>query len=115
MKKRILSFKYAFKGVFFLFKDQPNAWIHLVAAVGVVIAGLIFNLSTTEWLWIVFAIGFVFSAELFNSAIEEVVNLVSPEFNKKAGKIKDLAAAAVLISAVTAAIVGLVIFIPKIL
>ena len=115
MKKRILSFKYAFKGVFFLFKDQPNAWIHLVAAVGVVIAGLIFNLSTTEWLWIVFAIGFVFSAELFNSAIEEVVNLVSPEFNKKAGMIKDLAAAAVLISAVTAAIVGLVIFIPKIL
>ena len=114
MKKRILSFKFAFKGVFLLFKEQPNAWIHMVAAIGVVVAGLIFKLSTTEWLLIVFAIGFVFSAELFNSAIEEMVNLVSPDFNKKAGKIKDLAAAAVLISSVTAAIIGLIIFIPKI-
>ena len=113
--KCIQRFQFAFKGLFFLFKDQQNAWIHLFAAIGVVIVGFFLRLSTTEWLLVVFAIGFVFSAELFNSAIEEIVNLISPEYNKKAGMIKDLAAAAVLISAITAAIIGLIIFIPKII
>lgn len=115
VKKCVQSFQHAFKGLFFLFKDQQNAWIHLFAAVGVIVAGFFFRLSTTEWILVVFAIGFVFSAELFNSAIEEIVNLISPEYNKKAGLVKDLAAAAVLISAITAAIIGLIIFIPKII
>jgi len=114
MKKRILSFYYAFRGIFLLFKGQVNAWIHLVIAIGVVIAGILFKLPATEWLLVVFAIGFVFSAELFNSAIEEIVNLISPDYNKKAGMIKDLAAGAVLIAAITSIIIGLVIFIPKI-
>jgi len=113
-KKNIQSFQHAFKGLFILFRDQQNAWIHLLAAIGVIVAGFFFGLSTSEWILVVFAIGFVFSAELFNSAIEEIVNLISPEYNKKAGLIKDLAAAAVLISAITAAILGGIIFIPKI-
>ncbi len=115
VKKSIQSFQHACKGLLFLFREQQNAWIHLFAATGVVVAGFFFRLTTTEWLLVVFAIGFVFSAELLNSAIEEIVNLVSPDFNKKAGKIKDMAAAAVLISAITAAIIGLTIFIPKII
>ena len=115
MKKRFLSFRYAFKGIAFLFRSQPNAWIHLVATAGVIVAGILLHLSTTEWLLIAFAVGFVFSAELFNTAIEELVNLVSPEFHKKAGKIKDLAAGAVLVAAITAVIIGLVVFAPKVL
>jgi len=113
MKKRLLSFKFAFRGLFFLFKDQPNAWIHLVAAIGVIIAGIFFRLSNSEWMFISLAIGFVFSTELANSAIEELVNKVSPEQNPVAGKIKDLAAGAVLLAAITALVIGLVIFIPK--
>ena len=53
MKKRLLSFKFAFRGLFFLFKDQPNAWIHLVAAIGVIIAGIFFRLSNSEWMFTV--------------------------------------------------------------
>ncbi|NQV01403.1 MAG: diacylglycerol kinase family protein [Bacteroidia bacterium] len=92
MRKRVLSFKFAFRGLVLLFRGQPNAWIHLVAAVGVVVAGILLHLSALEWLFISLAIGFVFSTELFNSAIEELVNKVSPEQHPLAGKIKDLAA-----------------------
>lgn len=115
MKRRIRSFLYAFRGIYFLFREQPNAWIHLVAAIGVIIAGFLCHLSTIEWGLVIFAIGLVFSAELFNSAIEGIVNKVSPEFNPLAGKIKDLAAGAVLVAAITAAIIGVVIFLPKLI
>ncbi|MFC2102420.1 diacylglycerol kinase family protein [Bacteroidota bacterium] len=114
MKKRILSFKYAFRGLVHLLKGEPNAWIHLVAAIGVIIAGILFRISTVEWLAIAFAIGFVFCAELFNSAIETLVDKVSPEQHPLAGKTKDLAAGAVLIAAITALVIGLVVFVPKV-
>ncbi len=113
MRKRLLSFKFAFQGLYHLFRGQPNAWIHLVAAVGVIVAGILFHLSTSEWLFIICAIGFVFSTELVNSAMEELVNKVSPEKHPMAGKIKDLAAGAVLVAAIIAAIIGSIIFIPK--
>lgn len=113
MRKRLLSFKYALGGIYFLFKDQPNAWIHLVAAAGVIVAGYLFHLSAAEWIFITFAIGFVFCAELINSAIESLVDKVSPEQHPIAGKIKDLAAGAVLVAAITAAVIGLAIFVPK--
>ncbi|TSA30615.1 MAG: diacylglycerol kinase family protein [Bacteroidetes bacterium] len=114
IRSRLISFKYAFRGLLFLFKGQPNAWIHLVAAVGVIVAGILFRLSTVEWLFVMFAIGFVFSAELFNSAVEELVNKVSPEEHPLAGKVKDLAAGAVLVAAITAAVIGGIVFVPKI-
>lgn len=106
---------YAFRGLNFLFRGQPNAWIHLTAAIGVIIAGFLCHLSSIEWGVIIFAIGLVFSAELFNSAIEELVNKVSPEFHPLAGKVKDLAAGAVLVAAITAAIIGAIIFLPKLI
>ncbi|MBN1197936.1 MAG: diacylglycerol kinase family protein [Bacteroidales bacterium] len=115
MKKRLLSFRYAFQGLFHLFRGQPNAWIHLIAAIGVIIAGFLCGLSVTEWGFIIFAIGMVFAAELFNSAIEELVNKISPEHDLVAGKIKDLAAGAVLVAAISAAILGLLIFLPKLI
>ena len=114
-KKRLDSFKFAFAGIRDLFKTEPNATIHLIAAILVIVLGFFFSISSTEWCFIVFAIAIVSSAEAFNTAIEHLTNKVSPEFNELAGKTKDAAAAAVLLAAIGAAIVGVIIFLPKIL
>lgn len=114
-KKRLDSFKFAFAGIRDLFKTEPNAVIHLIAAVFAISMGFFFSISTTEWCFIIFSIAFVFSAEAFNTAIEHLTNLVSPDYNKLAGKTKDAAAAAVLLAAIGSAIVGIIIFLPKIL
>jgi diacylglycerol kinase (ATP) len=115
IKKRAKSFKYAFDGILYMVKSQHNTWIHISITVFVVIAGVALNVSFTEWSLLTLSIGFVLSAEAFNTAIEELTNLVSPTYDKKAGIVKDVAAGAVLISAIVAAIVGLIIFIPKII
>jgi diacylglycerol kinase len=113
--KRIKSFGFAFNGFKILIKEEHNARIHLFAAVCVLIAGLALKISTFEWIAIVFAIGFVITLEIINSAIENISDLISPEKHESIKKIKDLAAAGVLLSALTALIIGLIIFIPKIL
>ena len=114
IKKRLESFRYAFHGIYLTLKSQHNAWIHIAITIIVMIAGWTFGVSSTEWCFLIFAIGFVLSAEAFNTAIEELTDLVSPEQNPKAGIIKDVAAGAVLIAAIVAAIIGLIIFLPKI-
>ena len=114
IKKRFKSFGYAFQGIVEAARSQHNLWIHIVAAFLVIITGFVINISTAEWLFLIFAIGFVLTAELFNSAIERFVDLVSPEKNEIAGSIKDIAAGAVLVAAITAAIIGLLIFVPRI-
>ncbi|MBI9037325.1 MAG: diacylglycerol kinase family protein [Bacteroidales bacterium] len=114
IKSRIKSFDYAFQGILFFIKTQHNARIHLLMAIVVVVFGFIYELCITEWCLIIFAIGMVFSTEIINTALEYVSDLVSPEKNLKVKRIKDLAAGGVLISAITAAIIGLIIFIPKI-
>lgn len=95
-------------------KTQHNAWIHSIAALTVIVAGFYFSVSRAEWALIVFAIGMVFAAETFNTAIEMLVDKISPEQNEVAGKIKDLAAGAVLFSAIAAAIIGVLIFWPRV-
>ncbi len=115
LKKRLLSFKYAFKGIQTLASTQPNFQIHLGFTVLVITGGLIFNVSRIEWATLLLAIGLVLGAEGFNTAIEFLTDLVSPEYNELAGKVKDVAAGAVLLTAIAAACVGFIIFIPKIL
>lgn len=115
VKKRMLSFRYAFSGIKAAIRTQHNIWIHLTAAVLVLVFGFLFRLSTFEWIAISMAIGMVLSAEIFNSAIELLTDMVSPEINPKAGRVKDMAAGAVLIAAITAAVIGLIIFAPKII
>jgi diacylglycerol kinase (ATP) len=115
VKKRMLSFRYAFSGIKAAIRTQHNMWIHLTAAVIVLVFGFLFRLSTFEWIAISMAIGMVLSAEIFNSAIELLTDMVSPEINPKAGRVKDMAAGAVLIAAITAAVIGLIIFAPKII
>lgn len=78
-------------------------------------AGFAFNISTTEWISVIFAIGTVLAAEAVNSSIEAIADLVSPGYNEAIKRTKDLAAGAVLILAIAAAIVGLIIFVPKVM
>ena len=115
LKKRIKSFGYAFKGLATLFKTQANARIHLIALCGVTAAGFFFHINTTEWSLIALVSASVLAAEAMNTAIEFVVDLVSPHYHDLAGKAKDVAAAAVLLTAFGAITVGLIIFLPKIL
>ncbi len=109
------SFRCAFAGIVDLLKSQPNARIHLLAAALAVAAGFFFSLSPTEWYFVLAAIAFVFAAEAFNTALEYLTNLVSPEYHPLAGKAKDAAAGAVLIAAICSAIIGGLIFLPKII
>lgn len=113
--KRLKSFTYAFHGLRVLIKEEHNAWIHLFATVCVVVAGILFKISLMEWVAVVFAIGLVFSFEIINSAVENLSDFVCSERNDLIKKVKDLAAAAVLVSAITAAVIGLIVFIPKII
>ncbi len=115
IKKRIQSFGFAFKGVTTLFKTQLNARIHLVAICAVTVAGYLLKVSTSEWCFIVIAFAMVLAAEAFNTAIEFVVDLTSPDYHPLAGKAKDVAAAAVLITATGAAVIGIIVFLPKFL
>lgn len=108
-------FKYAIKGILFAFKTQANIRIHSIISVLVISAGFLFKINPLEWLFIIFAIGLVLSAELFNTAIESLVDQVSPSYSEKAGLIKDVAAGAVLIAAVVSVIIGVIVFLPKII
>ena len=115
LKKRLNSFRYAFQGIKRLFLTQPNAKIHLFAAAMAIALGLYFEISLVEWCIIVFAITSVLAAEAFNTAIEDLTDLVSPEPHPLAGHAKDVAAGAVLITAIGAATLGIIIFLPKII
>ncbi|MBL6964469.1 MAG: diacylglycerol kinase family protein [Bacteroidetes bacterium] len=110
---RLKSFVYAHQGIIFLFKSQGNVIIHSIAAALAILMGILLKISMLEWCLIFFAIGFVFVTEAINTAIEQFIDFISPSYNVSAGKAKDLAAGAVLFSAVTALIVGLIIFVPK--
>ncbi|MBO6080179.1 MAG: diacylglycerol kinase family protein, partial [Bacteroidales bacterium] len=81
----------------------------------VIIAGVLLKLSILEWAAVAFAVGLVFSGEIFNSAIEDLSDVVCPERDDRIKKVKDLAAAAVLVNAIAAAVIGLLVFIPKII
>jgi diacylglycerol kinase (ATP) len=115
IKKRIQSFGFAFKGIATLFRTQPNARIHLLAMSAVTVAGYLLKVSTSEWCFIVLAFTMVLAAEAFNTAVEFVVDLASPDYHHLAGMAKDVAAAAVLITAIGAASIGIIVFLPKLL
>jgi len=114
IQTRLTSFGYAFNGLKILIKEEHNSRIHIMAVTCVLIAGFFFKLSALEWIAIVFAIGLVMALELFNSAIENLSDFVSPDRHDQIKKIKDLSAAGVLIGAITAVIIGLIVFVPKI-
>ena len=112
-KARIRSFTYAFRGIYLLFASQANARIHLLA-VGIIVAmGVWLGLSVTEWCLIILCMALVLLAEGMNTAIEFLTDLVSPEYHPLAGKAKDAAAGAVLLSVLICGVVWGMIFLPK--
>lgn len=119
MKKRhfILwkSFGHAVNGLFYAIQTERNLKIHLIISIFVGITGWYLQFSPIEWSIILGCFGLVIGAELMNTAIEKLVDLVSPDINPKAGLVKDIAAGAVLVCAIVAALIGCIIFIPKLL
>lgn len=115
MRRLVKSFGYALSGIAYTTKTQMNFRIHLAAIILVVVFGWYLKLSSADWLWIVLAIGLVLVAELLNTAIELLVDLVSPDFNIQAGRVKDVAAGAVIVAALISVVIGAIIFIPKLI
>lgn len=115
-KKRGLhhSARHAIRGCIMLFGTERNAKIHLVAFVLTMAAGFFFGIDRTEWILIILASGAVIAAEALNTAIEETINLLHPLHNERAGRIKDIAAGAVLIVTLAAIASGMIVFLPYI-
>lgn len=109
---RLKSFRFAFAGVVYMLRTQHNAWLHVIATILVVIAGLSLNVSGEDWRWLVAAIVLVWTAEAVNTAFEHLCDVVSPEFHASVQKSKDIAAGAVLICVIGAVIMGLQVFVP---
>lgn len=108
------SFRYAFHGIYLLIRYEHNAWIHCFAALLAVGLGFFLHLAVWEWVAVVVSIGMVLAAEAVNSSIEALADLVSPGYNEAIKRTKDLAAGAVLLLAIAAAVVGCLIYLPKI-
>jgi len=113
VQARLKSFQYSFEGIAQFFKREHNSWLHFAATVAVIITASVVGVTKTELLAIVFAIGFVWVAEMFNTCIEHIMDFISTKTDPEIRFIKDLASGAVLVSGITALIVGLIIFIPK--
>lgn len=114
MKARLRSINYAMQGVTAFFRSEPNAVIHLVATIFVIILSVTLSLNRAEIFTLIIVTGFVWMAELFNTAVEKIMNFISAEKHPAIKQIKDISASAVLIAALTALIAGFIIFLPKI-
>lgn len=108
------SMQHAVRGFKVVFQE-PNAQIHLLAALLTIAMGMYFKITSMEWVAVVFSIASVIGAEALNTAVEKAVDVASPEWHETAGQAKDAAAAAVLIFSIGAAAVGALIFLPRLL
>ncbi len=115
VKARIRSFRFAWEGIVSFLYQEHNAWLHFMATVAVFTLAALVRVTETELLLLIFATGFVWVAEMFNTCIEKTMDFVSATRHPQIKLIKDLAAGAVLVAAVTALTIGSVIFIPKLI
>lgn len=111
---RLKSFDHAWAGLVFLMKSEPHARIHFLATIMVLIAAWSLEVSRQDWLWLILAITLVWMSEAINTAIEHLCDVVSPELSQSVKRAKDIAAAAVLIAAIAAVVIGVIVFIPHI-
>jgi diacylglycerol kinase (ATP) len=109
---RIRSFRHAVVGILRMIRCQHNAWIHAVATLIVLAAALFFHISAADWCWIILAIAIVWTAEALNTAFEFLADAASPEFQPLVRDAKDVAAGAVLLTAIAASAIGVIIFWP---
>jgi diacylglycerol kinase (ATP) len=112
IRSRIVSFRHAFRGWWYVIRTQQNAWIHAVLTILVIIIGVMLKLPLRDWAVLFVAICMVWMAEFLNTALEAVVDLASPTHHPLAKTGKDVGASAVLITAITAVLVGLLILGP---
>lgn len=115
IKSLVNSFGYAFQGIWSSFKSERNMKIHVFIMILVVLLGIFLHISVTEWMICVILFALVIGAELFNTSIEAVVDMISLEKSSQAKLAKDVSAGAVLVFAIASIIVGLIIFVPKII
>lgn len=115
IKRLKKSFGYAFKGIDDVVSNEPNMKIHVSVAIVVVIMAFLLKISMIEWIILVLLIGLVLAAEVINTTIENLVDMYTKDYNERAKVVKDTAAGTVLILAITSAIIGLMIFVPKII
>ena len=115
IKKFVNSFTYPIKGLWYAYKNEQNLAVDVGIALIVIILGFLLNINAVEWALLMLTIGLVISCELINTAIEAVVDLVTEDYHPLAKVAKDTAASAVFIFAIVAIIVGLIIFLPKII
>lgn len=113
--RRLESFRYAGRGIVWMLRTQHNTWIHASVSLAVLVVGFWSGLDAGEWCWIALAMMAVWTAEAMNSAIEQLANVVSPAPDANVGRAKDVAAGAVLISAIGAAAIGLLVLGPRLL
>jgi diacylglycerol kinase (ATP) len=109
---RIRSFRHAIAGMVRMIRCQHNAWVHAAATMVVLIAAFAFRVSAADWCWIVLAISMVWTAEALNTAFEFLADAASPQFHPTVRDAKDIAASAVLVTALAAAVIGALIFWP---
>ena len=111
---RIRSFRHAIAGILRMIRCQHNAWIHATATVIVLAAAVLLRVSAADWCWLVLALSIVWTAEALNTAFEFLADAASPEFHPLVRDAKDVAAGAVLVTAVAAAVIGAIIFWPHV-
>ena len=109
------SFKYASDGLREAYKNEQTVWIYIPVALLVIAASIFFKLSIIEWAIVILILGIIYGLELINTAIECTVDLATKEYDPLAKRAKDTVSAAVLVFAITSVIVGLLIFVPKII
>ena len=110
---RLKSIGFAFKGAFKLITTEHSVMVQFTIAMLLVIAGFIFEISRVEWMMQILAFGLVLGIESLNTAVEKIADFIHPEFHKRIGFIKDIAAGAVLFAAFAAIAIGLLIYVPK--
>lgn len=112
-KERGNSFTYAWDGIKAVLRTEHNTWIHLALTVVALTLGFVLKISAGEFMGLIIVMTMVWTAEIFNTAIEKTMDFISKERHPQIKLVKDLAAAAVLITALSAIVVGAIIFIPK--
>ncbi|WP_027963466.1 diacylglycerol kinase family protein [Halalkalibacillus halophilus] len=115
MRRDRIGFKYAFSGIATALKHEHNIRIHFIITFLTIFTGIWIGLSAIEWLFILIAIGLVLALELVNTVIETITDVLFTSTHETAKRIKDMSAAAVLIAATFASLVGIIIFLPKIM
>lgn len=113
--KLIRSFTYAWAGIRYCFRSESNFRIHIIASIAACIFSLLFSISATEWIAVCFCMAFVMAMEMINTVVEKLCDIVQKEIHPEIKKVKDMAAGAVLVSAVFSVVTACIIFLPKIL